>query len=65
MPSKLHIMLKAHEGMTLTEKERCNCKLCKNTSVDKNYKAEIKVPNVITKSSNVITDIDTKANKFP
>jgi len=48
MPSKLHAMLKYHENMTLAEKENCNCKLCKNTSVDKNYKAGIVAPNTET-----------------
>ena len=44
-------MLKAHEGMTLAEKENCNCKLCKNTSVDKNHKVGIKVPETNTNVS--------------
>jgi hypothetical protein len=45
MPSKLHEMIKAHQGMTLAQKEDCTCPKCKGTSVDKfNRKVEVKLP---------------------
>ncbi len=45
MPSKLHEMIKAHQGMTLTQKEACTCPKCQGTSVDKSdRKVEVKIP---------------------
>lgn len=35
--SRLHERLKKHEGMSLAEKIKCNCDLCKGLNLHKKY----------------------------
>lgn len=58
--SKLHKRIKAHENMSLKEKEVCNCEMCKGLNVNKKYR---KIETPTQKFEDVFKDTTQNSNK--